>query len=68
MNFFFHCLPDHLDKNDTLTQSLSSKKKENLSQIDFARTDALFDLGWFGNVTDYDSDQSVLKDAFKFTW
>nr|KYP54573.1 Transcription factor GAMYB [Cajanus cajan] len=41
----------------------SSGKKENLNQIEFTRPDALLDLGWFGNNTEYGSDQSVLKDA-----
>ncbi|TKY46604.1 Transcription factor GAMYB [Spatholobus suberectus] len=55
---------DHDDKHEALTQLPdNSRKKENLNQIDFMRPDALLDIGWFGNSTEYGSDQSVLKDA-----
>ncbi|KAJ1381138.1 SANT/Myb domain [Sesbania bispinosa] len=40
-----------------------SKKKEILNQIDFTRPDALLDLGWLGNSTEYGKDQILLKDA-----
>ena len=31
--------------------------------MDYTQPDALLDLGWFGNSTEYGSDQSVLQDA-----
>ncbi|XP_061352584.1 transcription factor GAMYB-like [Gastrolobium bilobum] len=53
-------------KHDAVTQfpAYDSRKKENTNQIDFMRPDALLDLGWFGNGTEYGNDQSILKDAF----
>ncbi|CAJ1965462.1 unnamed protein product [Sphenostylis stenocarpa] len=56
---------DHDDKLEALTQIPNSyMKKENLEQIDFSqRPDALFDLSWFGNDTEYGINQFDLKDA-----
>ncbi|XP_052735290.1 transcription factor MYB33 isoform X1 [Vigna angularis] len=56
---------DHDDKLQALTcVPNSSRKKRKSEQIDFSqRPDALFDLAWFGNNTDYGISQSDLKDA-----
>ncbi|KAK7306809.1 hypothetical protein VNO77_44768 [Canavalia gladiata] len=56
---------DHDIQHDAVTQipDYGSSKKDNLNPVDFSRPDALLDLGWFGNSTDHDSDQSILKDA-----
>ncbi|KAG4394481.1 hypothetical protein GLYMA_20G047600v4 [Glycine max] len=57
---------DHDDKHEALTTQFpdSSRKKKNiLKQMDYTQPDALLDLGWFGNSTEYGSDQSVLQDA-----
>jgi len=63
---FFPLFTDHDDKHEALTTQFpdSSRKKKNiLKQMDYTQPDALLDLGWFGNSTEYGSDQSVLQDA-----
>ncbi|KAK7401074.1 hypothetical protein VNO78_12386 [Psophocarpus tetragonolobus] len=58
--------PDLDDEHEALTHLLGSfRKKRKPKQIDYMRPDALLDLGWFGNNTEYGSNESksVLKDG-----
>ena len=63
-HFFF--LADRDIKHETYTQDATyyySRSRENMNEIDLTRPDALLDLGWFGNGSECNKDQSVLKDA-----
>ncbi|XP_027342348.1 transcription factor GAMYB-like [Abrus precatorius] len=57
---------DHDIKHETVSQlpDYNSRKEEILNQIDFTQSDALFDLGWFGDNIEHGNDQSVIKGAF----